>query len=59
METPTPLVLVVRAWTEEKGVRGRLLFEEGGEPSSLVCGSVDELCEAVCAAIRRWATGSG
>jgi hypothetical protein len=48
-------VVVIRAWLDEAGVRGRVLFEDDDElGASAVAASIEELCELARAALERW-----
>lgn len=56
METePRSIVVVVRAWEDDGGIRGRVVLENKAEDiESIPAASIEELCETACLALQRW-----
>jgi hypothetical protein len=55
-DEPRTLVLVMHAWREGLGIRGRVIFGDAmAEPRTVTCGSLDEICEVLRSAMRAWA----
>jgi hypothetical protein len=51
------IVVLIRAWVDDGGVRGRVMVQHGDATETLTGTSVDDLCAVVCDALRRWERG--
>ncbi|MCU1501006.1 MAG: hypothetical protein JWM12_360 [Ilumatobacteraceae bacterium] len=48
------LVIMIRTWHDDDGVRVRISHDAPGDPSDLVCRSFDDAVDAVRALLERW-----